>query len=753
MKESEDTNKSIDYQYLLGHVSDEEFGAYLEDIEKAKKGKHKVKKLYMREGKLVYGTFWMNNEEEVKELDEEKVGERGIITESISEGDKIMLKTKKKEIEGIVCGFSFNKKSKRHWIAVKDENGEVELIDTGTLIAYYKPNVANENIKSKYTFIMNLGGSTGAQLVQDEFGNKYVKKTGADAAHLQSEYEALRLYEYLGVRVPQIHEYDTAKAELYTEFINPAQKIGAIKSEGFLSAKLQRELKDNFAIDALLANWDVIGLEGDNVLITSLSDDKRVVRVDVGGSLDKRAQGANKTFGDEVTELDSLLDEVVNPKTAQYFKDTNIQDSIKNAIFQYDSKKHLIDSDNTIRQSIKDTLAKRVDDLRSRVQEDKVSDLSFQGTLYDIDPEYYDEPIVDFYDRLNKDMVLTESDVERVKNSEWYFSESSIQSFMNDHKNSGLVQLALKNGITPLELRIVNYFTTSSGAAKINSVASQYTTSINGDVNLDTETISYTEDESFEEMRVDEKIYLKDAFEKVLDAIKSLNYAKSQGKTTDSMNKAKLDAAKMQVKDIEEFAISGKANLTAEQSENIKILSRMKNMLTTAYEENVSVPHVTLPQVQDIDYQVVTQQKKKAGPNALRIRGFEDMDKDSVSQLKLLSHALTKMEQIRSPKYFKEGVYNRGISLNGEKQEKFDFQHRTPNQYVTHCWASSSAWEESGFTGDNKIHISSRKGIFIEEISEHSNEKEILNRPFSLFKTTSFAKDYGRTITHLLKIV
>jgi hypothetical protein len=148
----------------------------------------------------------------------------------------------------------------------------------------------------------NLGGSTGAKLGEDAEGNKYVIKGGKSAEHIRSEFAANQMYSAAGVVVPE-HKLDT------TDPNNPKQITRFIKATPFgnLSGVQQenaaREIRKGFAMDALVANWDVIGLSGDNILV----DSKGVpVRVDNGGSLEYRAQGKQKAFSNVVGELNSM---------------------------------------------------------------------------------------------------------------------------------------------------------------------------------------------------------------------------------------------------------------------------------------------------------------------------------------------------------------------------------------------------------------------------------------------------------------
>lgn len=71
-----------------------------------------------------------------------------------------------------------------------------------------------------------------------------------------------------------------------------------------------------FGADAWLANWDVIGIGNDNLQIGA---NGKAVRIDAGGTLMYRAQGAKKAFGDNVSELDSLRDASINPHAAAVF--------------------------------------------------------------------------------------------------------------------------------------------------------------------------------------------------------------------------------------------------------------------------------------------------------------------------------------------------------------------------------------------------------------------------------------------------
>lgn len=153
------------------------------------------------------------------------------------------------------------------------------------------------------TKVGNLGGSTGAMLAKDKDGNQYVVKEGNSPEHIRSEAAANDIYAAAGVPVPahSLDESDSSAPKQVTKFIE-GTPIGNLSGAKFEAAASQ--LREHFAADALMANWDVIGLNGDNVLVPK--DGGPPQRVDNGGSLTFRAQGGPKAFGPKVGELESM---------------------------------------------------------------------------------------------------------------------------------------------------------------------------------------------------------------------------------------------------------------------------------------------------------------------------------------------------------------------------------------------------------------------------------------------------------------
>jgi len=157
-----------------------------------------------------------------------------------------------------------------------------------------------------YATLKNLGGTTGgAAHVRLANGEEKVLKRSTGEGHLKDEYMANRIYKTLGVAVPDVQLSHDSEGKLvqvadYIEGVPLSDLYGDEQSEAM------KQLRDGFLADALVSNWDVLGMDNDNVIW----DGARAWRIDNGGSLRYRAQGAPKgdSFGGDVTEVESLRD-------------------------------------------------------------------------------------------------------------------------------------------------------------------------------------------------------------------------------------------------------------------------------------------------------------------------------------------------------------------------------------------------------------------------------------------------------------
>jgi hypothetical protein len=165
-----------------------------------------------------------------------------------------------------------------------------------------------------------VGGQMGSNkggTYEDADGNRYYVKYPKSDLHAQNETLASALYRAAGVDAAGIYLGRDGNGDLVT--VSPmidgaTSDFGSRLDEQDYLEKVQ----DGFAVDAWLANWDVAGLVFDNVVTDA---DGNPVRVDPGGALIFRAQGAPKggAFGNEVTELDTLRDPNKNAQSFAVF--------------------------------------------------------------------------------------------------------------------------------------------------------------------------------------------------------------------------------------------------------------------------------------------------------------------------------------------------------------------------------------------------------------------------------------------------
>ena len=176
-----------------------------------------------------------------------------------------------------------------------------------------------------------VGGQKGSNpggMFEDESGQKWYCKFPDDEGHAKSEVLAGELYKACGIPVAE------------TKIVSKDGKIGIASKyiDGLKSDKDNvgslKGARDGFAVDAWLGNWDAVGAGFDNLL----SDGKGgAVRIDVGGSLEYRAQGAKKgkDFGKTVPEIKSMLDASKNAQTAHVFagmSEKETGDSVRNVL-------------------------------------------------------------------------------------------------------------------------------------------------------------------------------------------------------------------------------------------------------------------------------------------------------------------------------------------------------------------------------------------------------------------------------------
>ncbi len=168
-----------------------------------------------------------------------------------------------------------------------------------------------------------LGGSTGARLITAPDGKKYVVKAGASEAHVQNEMAADALYRAAGINVPAFRAVRSTSGKLYkvAEFIEGKDlQSWWDKASPADRRKMTDKLAQGMDVDAMLGNWDVIGASGDNILVDK---DGNPWRIDNGGSMGYRAQGAKKT-GDQWNQwTDDFFTIATSPNNKKYVGQTS----------------------------------------------------------------------------------------------------------------------------------------------------------------------------------------------------------------------------------------------------------------------------------------------------------------------------------------------------------------------------------------------------------------------------------------------
>lgn len=155
-------------------------------------------------------------------------------------------------------------------------------------------------------------GSNNGGKFRDKSGQDWYCKFPSDEDVVKNEFLASKFYEMLGSSVPKLKLVEKdGKLGIASQWVDGLTK-------GTPESLAKAGAHEGFVFDAWLANWDVVGLGFDNLLV---GPDGKAVRVDAGGSLVYRAQGGKKgdDFGSDVKELDSLIDPSMNANSASVF--------------------------------------------------------------------------------------------------------------------------------------------------------------------------------------------------------------------------------------------------------------------------------------------------------------------------------------------------------------------------------------------------------------------------------------------------
>ena len=146
-------------------------------------------------------------------------------------------------------------------------------------------------------------GSNPGGLYEAPDGTRYYVKIPKNEDRARNEILAGKLYELAGIDVPQLQPAKLKGKDAVASKIIP----GLREDPHALRSGKVPGVAEGMATDAWLANWDVVGLDYDNLLVNK---EGKAQRVDTGGALRYRAMGSPKggAFGDKITEFDVFMD-------------------------------------------------------------------------------------------------------------------------------------------------------------------------------------------------------------------------------------------------------------------------------------------------------------------------------------------------------------------------------------------------------------------------------------------------------------
>jgi|TARA_R110002012_G_scaffold4826_4_gene22109 hypothetical protein len=142
-------------------------------------------------------------------------------------------------------------------------------------------------------------------------------KFPSNAEHVKAEALAGLLYKLAYVPVA-----DTRVITMKGQTALMSDWIKDVEPMTFSEMSKHPDVRKNFVADAWLANWDVVGLDSDNIV---KGPGKTAYRIDPGGSLTFRAQGKPKDFSaTKVLELETMRDAGTAPQASKVFKNLTI---------------------------------------------------------------------------------------------------------------------------------------------------------------------------------------------------------------------------------------------------------------------------------------------------------------------------------------------------------------------------------------------------------------------------------------------
>jgi hypothetical protein len=329
---------------------------------------------------------------------------------------------------------------------VKDEKPAVDVVDFSNF----------EKVSGQ------LGSNPGGVYKDPATGKQYYVKI-QDKKRGDNEQLASALYREAGIDALEVKS-GTLNGDNITFTDWRGEKLDSVYGKIFGSDPIDPDDSafDGFAIDAWLANWDVVGTGYDNL---SFDKDGNPVRLDSGGSLLYRARGDRKgeAFGDEVGELDTFKNpsnttgelfsgmspdaEANSVKKLEAITPERIDELVDQFVSNPDDNQELKDKLKARREYILDKYKteepKQIDAADDR-GEFKLFDKTIDGTTIDLDA-LSNTPVESTYTldgKTNIALMDYSGDGYRALNSYFRFGEDGYGNIPDEEKLADIKQLA-----------------------------------------------------------------------------------------------------------------------------------------------------------------------------------------------------------------------------------------------------------------------------------------------------------------------
>jgi 8-oxo-dGTP pyrophosphatase MutT (NUDIX family) len=165
------------------------------------------------------------------------------------------------------------------------------------------------------------GSNPGGVYTDPSTGEKALFKHPPTIEHAKDEELASSIYNIAGIPVAPV------KAGAFQG--KPTAKVrwvNDLKPVTLEEMAKDSKLRQGFGIDALLANWDVVGLTDDNIMRNAAGE---LQRIDLGGTLRWRAQGGPKgdKWGADPGEIKTFMNPSFNPKTSKLYANLTLEEA------------------------------------------------------------------------------------------------------------------------------------------------------------------------------------------------------------------------------------------------------------------------------------------------------------------------------------------------------------------------------------------------------------------------------------------